>query len=312
MKKLFTIIFILLASVSFAAHPPPAQWSLAGVASWAQILTASGTAAPSDTAAFTIGDFYAQNTPGSSTVTLYRLCASGTGAIWNAITGSSASGGGEVSTASSLLDLTDLPAIAGNQFKVLALGTDTAEFYWQDAAGDLLLHKQAWENPHGQTQRIGATDFDINGLHSLRFIKNPGQTIYLGQAVIASLTESFSEEYYLLKAPSSSTQAIGIYNSAITYVADYDSATHDGMLVAVTGRVICAIASDSQAVHVGDWLITSDTDPGFLTRASSAGDAILSDGESQRKIGVAVTEPITYEDDMGLATYTWIMLKGNR
>jgi hypothetical protein len=68
--------FLLWASGAFAVHNGPAEWSLRGVASWAQPLTASGSALPA-AASYTAGDLFFVQATGMASPSLYRLTSAG-------------------------------------------------------------------------------------------------------------------------------------------------------------------------------------------------------------------------------------------
>lgn len=313
MKKLIlTLIFAaMLSTPAFSAHAGPAQWSLAGVASWAQILTASGTVAPSATSTYTIGDFYAQYAAASATVTLYRLCATGTSSIWKPV---GSSGG-----VSSLLELSDLPSVTGNGNKLLALGTDTASFYWTTVTTEidpgLAAHVASSTDPHGASMSVSdifITEFAIKSGGNILRRMWLNEAVEPYHVVIASYNPSFSEDTtFPVHAPASSTQSIGIV-SGMDLPADFESwdGPASGVLIITTGEAFVQIADDSDPVLVGDWLLTSDTEPGRVMKASVSGDLPLSADEMQRRVGIALTDGAYDETDLG--TFTYMILKGNR
>ena len=304
MRKLLTIIFILLfASSAFAAHPGPSQWSLAGVASWAQILTASGTAIPTATITFTIGDFYAQNTAGSSTVTLYRLCASGTTSLWHPFGGVSSGEAG----ATTLAALTDLPEMTGHDYEYLQHTTGSA-FAWGDPAAAITAtvdaHVASYTDPHGRVMSIGGNNFTEYGGYDRIMSYNAASSLVYGQVVVASYTEDFWESYPIL-APASSTQAIGIFSSHFT-----DDIREERAIVTQQGEMEVIIATDSAEIAVGDWVVMSDITPGYAERASVVGDQPLPFDEAQRALGICVIPP--YLPSGYASSYTQIILKGLR
>lgn len=332
MKKLLTILLLLsFAFPTLAAHPGPAQWSLAGLASWSQPLTASGTVLPATTD-YSIGDFFAISPAASETVALYRACASGSSVVWRLTTPSttqpnlltiaglpSVAGNGNkhlalaTDTASfywsdpgsgsggatTLLGLTDLPDVTGNANKYLALGTDTASFYWlaagdaAQAAADLAAHMDGDNlKPHGDQQLIG--EMLIDGINkTVGFQIYPSEPIASFSVVVASGTD------YII-APASSVSAIGVFYPDYTLPETND-------VIAISGDVYAILADDSDPVEIGDIVITSDTTPGTVMRASVAGDSVLPYDEAQRRVGVCIGEAL-YEESVN-ATYTRILLR---
>lgn len=332
MRKLLTILLLLsFAFPALAAHPGPAQWSLAGLASWSQPLTASGTVLPATTN-YSIGDFFAISPDASETVALYRACASGTSVVWRLTTPSatppnlltiaglpSVAGNGNkhlalaTDTASfywadpgsgsggttTLLGLTDLPDVTGNANKYLALGTDTASFYWlaagdaAQAAADLAAHMDGDNyKPHSDRQLIGG--MLIDGINkAIGFQIYPTEPIASLSVVVASGTD------YIV-APASSVSAIGVYSPSYG-LPETDS------VVNISGDVYVLVADDSDLIEIGDIVITSDTTPGAVMRASVAGDSVLPYDEAQRRVGVCIGEA-SYEESVN-ATCTRILLR---
>lgn len=276
MKKLIIVLlFAAFLPHAALAVSGPTQWSLAGVASWAQPLTASGTALPA-TASYAIGDLFAlYGGAASTTFELYRLCASGTAGVWR----NTGSGG-----------------VTGDY-------ATTASF---------TAHTGENENPHGEdlvqynlnvTNTLTANKYYFpNSAYSGAIVRTMlGSDTVLdrsGYVVAASYSAELADTVVVL-APASSTHAIGVV---------YSSAAGGEVLVQIVGECLALVASDSEAIAPGDWVLTSDTTPGHVMRAASAGDVPLSSDELQRRLGYATFA----EFQAGGATCTWIILKGNR
>jgi hypothetical protein len=122
------------------------------------------------------------------------------------------------------------------------------------------------------------------------------ETVGLFRVVTASYTEDIG--FYPVLAPASATMPWGV----TSYLEI--PATQTAVLFRGTTTVI--IAADSAAVSAGDWVITSDTEPGAVMKASVAGDLPLSLEESQRRVGRALTDG-AYNDVL-TATTTLIIL----
>ena len=317
MKKLtLTLLFVLLISSQAFAVAGPSQWSLAGVASWAQPLTASGTTLPA-TATYALGDLFAlYGGAASTTFELYRLCASGTAGVWRNTGGTGGTG------ATTLLELTDLPDVTDNAHKLLALGTDTASFYWADAgsggeSASLTEHIENTDSPHGINMNIGVLEFNgmFGGIWGIMWTEldhdyeeyrvmrynEASSPVSFNQVVVASFSADFDAVYpYIAVAPASATQIIGISQTPYT--------TDDGSFIQAktSGVGGVRVGSDTAEISAGDWLITSDVNPGTVIRATPVGDVPLDAGELQRRVGISVTVPFWSVN----ATYTKVLLKG--
>lgn len=116
-KKLVLILCFLAASTLFAAQPP-AVWSFAALASWSQPVASYGESLP-EIASQTEGDLFFL---ASGSLNLYRLNDSNE---WELV---GAAGTG----VSTLASMTDLPDVAGNGGKVLAVTGDETGFEWVD------------------------------------------------------------------------------------------------------------------------------------------------------------------------------------
>lgn len=85
MKKIILILaLIAICLPSFAARIPPSEWSLRGLASWSQPLTASGAALPG-LASFIPGDLFMTYGTGMASPTLYRLASGAASITWEVV-----------------------------------------------------------------------------------------------------------------------------------------------------------------------------------------------------------------------------------
>lgn len=127
------------------AAPRPAQMTPAGVASWAQPLTASGTALPS-TASYTVGDLFIVYDTASFTT--FRL---GSGSVWLPLVASGSAGtGGE---GSGIATHSELAGLGFDESGHTGFASESAVTELDAAlatvAADLQAHEDDEVDPHG-------------------------------------------------------------------------------------------------------------------------------------------------------------------
>lgn len=135
-------LLLLFFGSQLWAAPRPAQWSLAGVASWAQPLTASGTALPA-VGSYTAGDLFAVYDPASWTI--FRLS---TGSEWIQLVASGTGGTGSGVTAHSELDELAF-ADSGHTGFASESAVDAVDAALATVAADLSAHAADETDPHG-------------------------------------------------------------------------------------------------------------------------------------------------------------------
>jgi hypothetical protein len=268
-------LFLGWAAGAFAAHDGPKEWSLRGLASWSQPLTASGSSLPG-IASFTVGDFFLKWEEATTTTELYRL-SSGTATItWNIVGG--ASGGGAP------------PAGVSTDTLVAYIATETSDRIAGDAAiatvaQDLSSHVASSTDPHGDHLsagdiRIGGGAGGGSGHIDGRFF-DPLAIASQGAVVVASATGGF--DYAVVLAPTSSTSVIGVYleDAGPTEYAE------PRCWIVTHGIAMVNMQTGSTASQ-GAWLITSDTEPGTVKEASSV--FLPTASEIDRRVGISLQD----------------------
>lgn len=279
MKKLL-LALLLLSSSCFAASPP-VQWSLAGLASWAQPLIASGAALPA-TSTYSTGELFMVFDTASGTI--YRL----TGGAWTP-TGGTGTGGTGTTVHSELTNLdfdsSGHTGFASSGAVVDAVsGLATSGAITEAVAGlatsgavteAVNTHAETTENPHGPDtyQNDGWNGFRTNSA---------------GTFISVSTLADEDIPFYRLVTPSGGHGMVGISTPSSTLsigVVDTPISSASYGWVQISGVANFEMETGKTA-SAGDVLLMSAADAGCVIAASVTTTA----AEYGRMVAIATTD----------------------